>query len=131
MVALEKTVDELEAAFSNASNAEIVKLEKENHKLEYRLQHLNNAIKAEKEALENRDYGKDVSPLAILKHGFGVAISKAFPSIKRQAALILPPRDVNKWDYQCNNALALTKIVPEKKSPRRQLPKLLVLFFLM
>ena len=74
---LEAEVADLENQIQNASNDEIEKLLKENHKLEYRLKHLNQSIEEEKKFtpktnLPDMDYDKCLSPWAILRHGFTV-----------------------------------------------------------
>ena len=117
---LEKLVAELSEEFYNPDNQEFQNLKSENLKLKYRLTHLKRALeesKPAKTAVADDFFSTECSLFKIVKTGFQIAIENAFPNIEHEAIIGLA-KDEEKFDYQCNSALSLSKSVQPKSAPR-------------
>lgn len=122
-------LNKLENSSDNCSNSsDIIKLQQENAKLKYRLSILKGYVESlrEKEELNNNkeenNLPKMLSIQEELEKIFLNGITNAYPDIVDPPVIIsVSSKDPRFGDYQCNSAMALSKIlsVKEKKiSPR-------------
>jgi len=89
----------------------------ENQKLQYQIRHLESAIASQKQASSSCMMNSQ----AALEHVFSAAISSAFPTVQNAPVALVPTQNEKFGDYQCNSAMALTKLLGEsgiKSNPR-------------
>lgn len=112
---LNKQAEVLLEEFNNPTDKELGNLLTENAKLKYRLKHLKNTLNNEiTKSIETlKDHSKILSPKKLLIIGFRVAIFRINPSINHEP-LIDYAKDQNKFDYQCNSAFKLSKLLNQK-----------------
>ncbi|KAM7534871.1 hypothetical protein Aperf_G00000108445 [Anoplocephala perfoliata] len=118
---MQKQVDVLVSNFDDIVNQpKFKKLGKhieENAKLQYQKKMLEKSIEATEKVLATYQ----VSVLDALIATFDFAIKKAFPEVKSVSVVITPGTNPKFGDYQCNNALSLSKELStngDKISPR-------------
>ncbi|VUZ44461.1 unnamed protein product [Hymenolepis diminuta] len=89
----------------------------ENTKLQYQKEQLEKSIENTQKSLATHQ----VSVLSALVSTFDLAIKKAFPETKSGPVAITPSTNPKFGDYQCNNALSLSKVLSvdgKKIAPR-------------
>ncbi|XP_055535392.1 probable arginine--tRNA ligase, cytoplasmic [Wyeomyia smithii] len=105
-----------------SDNPELGKLQVENMKLKHRLEILNRAIAAERNASSANQSGGPISILETLTSLFTEAIATAFPEVCKDVPTVITVSSSPKFgDYQCNNAMQLVqkyKALGVTKNPR-------------
>lgn len=113
---LQHKVEQLIDQFDSPDDPELLKLLQENHKLKYRLQHLERNVANEQVELLKNLHNID-SPIALIKTAFAIAIKKAFPQITDHTPIVDVHKDENKWDYFCNSGFSIGKSL--KQNPKQ------------
>lgn len=89
---------------------ELEKLQTENAKLHYQINHLKRNIDIEKSAGRQNM----VSLISIIEEIFGLAIRQTFPDIENPPVMIQKGKHTMTNDYQCNAAMNLNQILKSK-----------------